>query len=826
MIVPKFHKDVQNNVHVDEKLRKLLKDNKKPSISHLYDDYQKETIFHPFSRRLTTSKMPYVERPLEFKKTCHWGQLKLLLTEIEFLNITINIDKNTDKKTRQICIYPGAAPGDHIPHLEKLFPNIIFHLYDSTPFSIKETPQIHIHNQLMTDELALSLHNVYKDDFLIFISDIRNLPAIDSIVEKDMIKQLSWYNILKPNISSFKFRLPYTKGTITYPEGEIYTQCFIGPSSTESRLFVKKNAKMIKYDNKEYEERMMFHNNKIRSTSYENFLGKDLTLSTHELDHCYDCTCMTHILTIYYCSLNKIDKKTLNDTDKSNIHTMILDAQSAISNNKCLLKDKTEQSLSKVLSKIYIKLCDKYGEKKLDSYNITRISARSYNNYNTIISDIKKLKTIQRKKHYNNIDTDDSTNMSNDKFLENLFSDDNNVNEIIGGNVDNEDNEDNLNKISNKMSNKISSIYEFQSYDVKSLPIIDYQFNDVEKELSKTKDLLESIFDNPKKKNLWGKYDLFAKEKYYIPYMSNTYNISNAMLKCLEILNYYKLMVNEKSNNINHFDNASFPGSFIVAMDYYCNQHHLEYNFHACSWVENSHDFKKSNALGDQYKLCKYNPENYLMSEHNNGDITKKDNIMDFVKLLGGSINMYTSDVGMSVDDFKQEETQLKANIGQILSGLLTLKQGGNFITKQYTFFTSKLQKVMTITSKYFEKFYISKPMTSRPTNSEFYLIGLNFNAQAYVGNHDIDELFKMLESDYETNMQVFDFNDILDISSKKQITAINNVLTKIDDNINNNTLVDLSEYDEILHQWYRNNPIIPIMSKLKMDDYYKQKKF
>jgi hypothetical protein len=68
------------------------------------------------------------------------------------------------------------------------------------------------------------------------------------------------------------------------------------------------------------------------------------------------------------------------------------------------------------------------------------------------------------------------------------------------------------------------------------------------------------------------------------------------------------------------------------------------------------------------------------MHDNNNGDVLVEANQVDFCKQLGGKVDLYTSDLGFDVssDYNNQELIQLPANIGQILTGLLTLKKGGS----------------------------------------------------------------------------------------------------------------------------------------------------
>lgn len=67
-------------------------------------------------------------------KKLHWGQRKLLLSEIDFLNrIYLDLGKNTNKKISMI--YPGSARGDHLIFLMELYPKLTIYLWDPAPFN-------------------------------------------------------------------------------------------------------------------------------------------------------------------------------------------------------------------------------------------------------------------------------------------------------------------------------------------------------------------------------------------------------------------------------------------------------------------------------------------------------------------------------------------------------------------------------------------------------------------------------------------------------------------------------------------------------------------
>src|SRR5579863_5410862 len=84
------------------------------------------------------------------KRSIHWGQRKLLLTEIQFLVNYWDIRSVPNP----VIVYAGAAPGIHIPLLSRMFPSFIFYLYDPQPFAIKGSSTINIYNQKFTNEDA------------------------------------------------------------------------------------------------------------------------------------------------------------------------------------------------------------------------------------------------------------------------------------------------------------------------------------------------------------------------------------------------------------------------------------------------------------------------------------------------------------------------------------------------------------------------------------------------------------------------------------------------------------------------------------------------
>jgi cap2 methyltransferase len=264
-------------------------------------------MVHQLERKIKSTSKRKVYNPDNSVKPdgrVHYGQRKLLMTEIEFLTNTYDKYKNYKDI---IFLYTGAACGLHLRILFRMFPNFTYHLYDKNDFvdfSRINNVKIEIFKEYFTNELA----HKYKDKNVLFVSDIRD-PTLrssfsesnvyDNKIANDMVMQMEWYQIMKPISALLKFRLPWTTPTTTYLDGTIYYQVWQPPNSAETRLIP--NGKIKTYDNKEYEEILHYFNTETRTKSYEH------DFPCHPNDS-YDTNAELLILCNYMKRFSKIKK--------------------------------------------------------------------------------------------------------------------------------------------------------------------------------------------------------------------------------------------------------------------------------------------------------------------------------------------------------------------------------------------------------------------------------------------------------------------------------------------------------------------------------------
>lgn len=240
-------------------------------------------------------RIPYFMRPDDARSTLHYGQAKLWLAEVALLS------QHTDAclGASYLVVYAGAAPGHHIPTLARMFPSCTFLLYDPAQFCPElrrgRLPNITTHNIFFTDEVAQDLAATHAGTPIVFVSDIRTGKEED-YVEADMQRQAGWLRILRPFVTSVKFRLPWGSGRTLYFDGTIRLQAYPPHTSTETRLIIERgaiDAPLRTYDNLEYEEQLAYHNTVGRVCGY------DHPVILPGIDHCFDCAQMVAIVGDY-----------------------------------------------------------------------------------------------------------------------------------------------------------------------------------------------------------------------------------------------------------------------------------------------------------------------------------------------------------------------------------------------------------------------------------------------------------------------------------------------------------------------------------------------
>jgi cap2 methyltransferase len=202
-------------------------------------------------------------------------------------------------------------------------------------------------------------------------------------------------------------------------------------------------------------------------------------------------------------------------------------------------------------------------------------------------------------------------------------------------------------------------------------------------------------------------------------------------MKMYETMNLIDFKKTSKS--VTSFHVAEAPGNFILAINQWMYSHHpnTEWNWYASSYID-EFGTKEGKYLEDNYGIMKNYPDKWLYGADSNGDITSCANIETFAETFPKSLDFMTSDVKYVplVEDYNEEENQnMPVNLGHTLIALRTLKKGGSALLKEFTFMEGAKLSQLFLLACTFKTLKIVKPVTSRPANSEVYLLCKDYKA-------------------------------------------------------------------------------------------------
>ena len=115
----------------------------------------------------------------------------------------------------------------------------------------------------------------------------------------------------------------------------------------------------------------------------------------------------------------------------------------------------------------------------------------------------------------------------------------------------------------------------------------------------------------------------------------------------------------------------------------------------------------------------------------------------------GNKADLVSADGGFdfSTDYTNQELSAQKLIFCEMITGLSILKNRGHMVIKIFDIFYSSTVEIIYILSLYFESVYITKPCTSRPANSEKYIVCKFFKG---IDTNKLIELYKIV-SEYNS---------------------------------------------------------------------------
>lgn len=161
--------------------------------------------------------------------------------------------------------------------------------------------------------------------------------------------------------------------------------------------------------------------------------------------------------------------------------------------------------------------------------------------------------------------------------------------------------------------------------------------------------------------------------------------------------------------------------------------------------------------------------------EDGTGDLYVPANQASFIKLCDAQkIHIFTGDGGFdfSVDYEHQEKSVFRLLIASAIIGLRTLAHEGSFILKFFDIFSPSTQLLLRLITGCFKEWTLYKPATSRPCNSERYLLCRGFR-----GAHtEIMALLLQMQETYVNSELIPDAGSFPFFTEKERIFLENHI--------------------------------------------------
>lgn len=284
--------------------------------------------------------------------------------------------------------------------------------------------------------------------------------------------------------------------------------------------------------------------------------------------------------------------------------------------------------------------------------------------------------------------------------------------------------------------------------DKPETPLEDYGFNDI---LNVHRNKIDKINTDIWKKVRWyiNDYDFLVKDPI----------INRAFYKYWEIINVFDIF-SKYTDTDTIFHCAEAPGGFIQGSNIYLQLENFkpivpeperEPLMDEDGWIKVGKKKRKNDKYYKIYTISlnkdlpqyrSYNLPSYnkrvinknicvTYGKDNTGDINNLDNIHHIKNLVGSNGSyLVTADGGFDegTDFNNKEQLHYFLILNEIYSALCLQKLGGMFILKVFDIFTTTSVHLLYLLNLVYEEVYIYKPKTSRPTNSEKYIVCKNFN--------------------------------------------------------------------------------------------------
>jgi len=315
--------------------------------------------------------------------------------------------------------------------------------------------------------------------------------------------------------------------------------------------------------------------------------------------------------------------------------------------------------------------------------------------------------------------------------------------------------------------------------------VIDNDSQTLYESLTDHKNIISDFYTNKK----WDKFkkqsnpfELIFTTGHTLPSLSSHAPISRSFFKHWEVLHDFReqlSFLDKPSLKVAFL--AEGPGGFIEAFIKYRDGKKDElFGVTLLSTDRCVPNWKITKAMQEEHNV------RLLTGKDKTGSLYNPENIQDYIDIIGrGECDYITSDGGFDFsNNFNdQEDISIRLISAEVFTALSCQKTGGSFLLKIYDIHLDETKTIIYILKENYETLCFLKPLTSRPANSEKYILCTN-----YLGKGKHLDKFNMILDTHDvvpTGAFVKELDAFNNIFVMKQIIHINTSLMSITCNQN-----------------------------------------
>ncbi len=315
----------------------------------------------------------------------------------------------------------------------------------------------------------------------------------------------------------------------------------------------------------------------------------------------------------------------------------------------------------------------------------------------------------------------------------------------------------NYNKVDKKNILIFKKFYEEITYEKEKIDQLENSNEwDKIKKIGNPFELIYTTYNKKKKKDSISNYQPISRS--YFKMWEIYYNYSDKIFKHFNLL-----------DNMTFAHLAEGPGGFMEATYNFRNLQ-LKPKNRYCRDTFYGITLKPNNEyVPDWNKMKKlFSDDNQFKIEY--GNLYIQNDVKNFIKNFNkNKAYIVTADGGFdySADFNGQEINSCQIILSECYVALNILKKHGTFVCKIFDIFTSPMIKLLYLMCTLFEEVHLYKPETSRPANSEKYLVCIQYKDT--LSNEDKDYLLYLIKY-YQDSIihKKIDENETYDLSGFK----------------------------------------------------------